>query len=1251
MTLKFLLKNNFMIKKQFLKQLLVALCVAVVAIAGRADYTEFQTGKFQSGKVWQEVGYVGLGNQNEVLAFGEYTGDGSKPEIAFTLLGGQSWNSSSTMTYRDFMSRVCVWARVYSDVAYADGSATNVATTFGKIFDYRDPVNKSGAILLASTTDLASAAQSLTSNVALTSGTRYVIYVTADIKQVSLDKLPEIGGSTLKHYTEIGANITKMGSVVISQQGTPKQYGSRVIVPARKVLYGPGDYYSKFYRIPAMGLASDGSIVSTSDARKYHIHDIENDIDMLVRRSTDNGRTWSAPVTIAKGTGGSENMDATTCGNTNGYGDAALVTLPNGDLMCTMVHGYRITATNANARDTSYPTTNWYAVSHDNGQTWSALKQIPESLYNSYRGCIAPGQMLLVTRGQLKGKVLACFRSYSTYHVKANGINNFVIGNYFLCYDPQTDTWSRIPATGDGVRTADNRVNLSSTADNTGDDETHLLQTGDDTFLLSARSYVSNATYKYRVFGKLTYANGTFTVANLGSCGMSLGTNCNGDLISYTAKSGNEYYLHSLPAANITAKSSTTNQTWNTRTGLTVYRTQANPGADTPAWTPTMVISDPYNDESVRGETAQYCSFVEQSDGTIGFLFEEYPILVRNQQHNGRGDFVMETVYMNLRIGDLIPGEEAQDKIAIDPPVITPASTTYDLDDYPTLQDVTVTSKQSDSNLDLDNLRTHVTITITTGTQTWTVEDDFKGESYTYTAAKIQELATKYNLGTVTVADGTHVQVSAYCYTLTQGDAYKQSTTVTENYDYFKNTRRVMLVVKPTSSCGQDVTISIANQKKGEKEVLVVGQGTTVTVNAPAADGYHFVGFDLGADVSNGKYSSTDAAYKKLGATAMSTYQIQFSMPSETDVPNNYDNGNTLVVYAWYDVTVNSSLMSKVYFSLFNSAQNLKDDDGATVSREWKHYYTGWVGGDQSTYKSSTAFPKATADLNFGQVQAAVNKAEVVNDNAVAQLADNNGTALYPTGQTNGWYTRFLKLVNINLNVAVMPDAATSQQYNAIVMLRKKTDVDSPDYSSESGYSYLTRGEYNKAIVAAGTSNSAPRRLRAWNGEADGSDLDTYTDEYAYYVLNGAQQPFASTADVTTHAIAASNWYSGTLPVLVGNMVFNNLADPEHSVDGKTSPWMIVDLFVVNNDVNKSYKTLMSELASDKGYVYKVSHWFAPNYDATVTAVSQVEAARAVRSVTYYNLAGMSSATPFDGVNVAVTRYTDGSTTACKVIK
>lgn len=1053
---------------------------------------------------------------------------------------------------------------------------------------------------------------------------------------MSLDKLPEIGGP-LKHYTEIGANITKMGSAVISRQGSPKRYGSRVLVPVRKVLYAPGDYYSRFYRIPSIATASDGSLVSISDARKYHIHDIENDIDMLARRSTDGGRTWSAPVTIAKGSGGSEGMSASTCANTNGYGDAALVALPNGDLMCTMVHGYRISGS-----DTSKPTTNWYTISHDNGQTWSELKQIPENLYtytqknwwggttkSIYRGCIAPGNMLLVTRGALKGKVLACFRSYYSY----TGSN--VQGNFFLCYDPAKDSWSRITATGTGVQT-DGRLNITGS-----DDEAHLLQTGDNTFLLSTRTGKYNNTY--RNFATLTYAGSKFTVSSLGSCGMSLQTATNGEMIAYTTKAGTEYYLHTLPATKQTGTGSSPSA----RSGLSIYCSPAS--ASNPQWTSSLIISDPYGSEDVREETAQYSSFTQQADGTLGILFEEYPTLVRI--NGDRGDYMMESVYMNLRIGDIIDGETPQDKVALDPPEITPASTTYDYLYYTTLQDVTVTSKQSDASVETAGLKTHVTFTIDdTNGNKWTMEDVFDGVGpRTYTAAMLQDLATKYAQGTITVSNGTHVQVSAYCYTTTQTDTYKQSTTATENYFYVTPTRRVMVIAKPLSSCGGDISISAFGQKKGEKEVLVVGKGTTVTVNAPAADGYHFVGFDLGADLANNKYSSTDANYKKLGATSMSTYQIQFNMPAVGDVPNNLDD-STLVIYAWYDVSLSSSLMSKAYFSLFNSTENTKDSEGRTTARNWTRYYAGWV-CNSSDYKASYDFPTATADLSFGTVQQAVNKATVVN-NSTKQLVNYDGTAVYPTGNDNGWYTKFLQLVNINLNVAVMPDAATAQQYNAIVMLRKKIDVATEDYTSESGYSYLTRGEFNKPIVGAtSTSSAAPRRIAAWNGKADGSTLNTYTSDYAYYLLNGAQQPFAADADITTHAIAASNWYSGALPQVVSNMVFNNLADASYSVDGKTSPYMIVDLFVVNNDVNKNYKTLMNDLVNDKGYVYKVSHWFAPSYDATVTGVAQVEAARTVSSVTYYNMQGMSSATPYEGVNVVLTRYSDGSTTVQKLMK
>ncbi len=51
-----------------------------------------------------------------------------------------------------------------------------------------------------------------------------------------------------------------------------------------------------------------------------------------------------------------------------------------------------------------------------------------------------------------------------------------------------------------------------------------------------------------------------------------------------------------------------------------------------------------------------------------------------------------------------------------------------------------------------------------------------------------------------------------------------------------------------------------------------------------------------------------------------------------------------------------------------------------------------------------------------------------------------------------------------------------------------------------------------------------------------------------------------------------------------------------------------------------------------------------------VTAVSETRAARSVESVRYYNLAGMMSLQPFEGVNIIVTTYSDGTNKTSKAI-
>ena len=52
-----------------------------------------------------------------------------------------------------------------------------------------------------------------------------------------------------------------------------------------------------------------------------------------------------------------------------------------------------------------------------------------------------------------------------------------------------------------------------------------------------------------------------------------------------------------------------------------------------------------------------------------------------------------------------------------------------------------------------------------------------------------------------------------------------------------------------------------------------------------------------------------------------------------------------------------------------------------------------------------------------------------------------------------------------------------------------------------------------------------------------------------------------------------------------------------------------------------------------------------------ITAVTTVDAAKTVKAVRYYNMAGVESDKPFNGVNIVVTEYSDGSKTTAKQLK
>ena len=144
---------------------------------------------------------------------------------------------------------------------------------------------------------------------------------------INSNTLNDMIKSSMKYAIRVSAlSMLMFGSIGISaQQVHTAEWADGV---ERALVYRPGDYGSKFYRIPAIVTAEDGSLVTVADKRIEHNGDLPAKIDVVSRRSTDGGRTWSEYVTVA------------AHDETGGCGDPALVVdQKSGDILAIFSHG------------------------------------------------------------------------------------------------------------------------------------------------------------------------------------------------------------------------------------------------------------------------------------------------------------------------------------------------------------------------------------------------------------------------------------------------------------------------------------------------------------------------------------------------------------------------------------------------------------------------------------------------------------------------------------------------------------------------------------------------------------------------------------------------------------------------------------------------------------------------------------------------------------------------------------------------
>ena len=206
---------------------------------------------WQTNAGYQEVGYIGLGNKNQVLAMACVSVSADDvPTLTYRLFG-----------HTGYLSAISVYARkrdtgqdytTDKDDKGKDKYAS-FENTFAHIFDYRNPEKNCGAIFLGFTYDVPKqfAPATFTSNVSLDAG-EYVIYLVANTKTAEeiggLDKLPLIGGSSA-NFTRVGGVIETVtcganNYTIKTVNNYSKDGGGRVIVPKFKLLYAPK--YDKF---------------------------------------------------------------------------------------------------------------------------------------------------------------------------------------------------------------------------------------------------------------------------------------------------------------------------------------------------------------------------------------------------------------------------------------------------------------------------------------------------------------------------------------------------------------------------------------------------------------------------------------------------------------------------------------------------------------------------------------------------------------------------------------------------------------------------------------------------------------------------------------------------------------------------------------------------------------------------------------------------------------------------------------------
>lgn len=170
-----------------------------------------------------------------------------------------------------------------------------------------------------------------------------------------------------------GAGASAPASLPVQKAETVSQrIGTAVVIP--------GDFNSKFYRIPGLARTNKGTLIAVFDIRYDRSNDLPANIDVGCCRSTDGGNTWSDVGIVID----DAKIDP-SLGASRGVGDpAVLVDEKTGRIWAAALWSHRSSIWGSKSNDNSPEACGQLvlAYSDDDGRNWSKPVNITEQTKN-----------------------------------------------------------------------------------------------------------------------------------------------------------------------------------------------------------------------------------------------------------------------------------------------------------------------------------------------------------------------------------------------------------------------------------------------------------------------------------------------------------------------------------------------------------------------------------------------------------------------------------------------------------------------------------------------------------------------------------------------------------------------------------------------------------------------------------------------------------------------------------------------------